>query len=149
MAASAAVLRGMLPSPWPAIVWLQCTRAVLLVVRNLSHRNKKMAPTGTIFRAASLNSTAVVAVEVAMVVMRQMIGLCTCNRANGEPDGSDRGQNESEFPHLYFLLCHGLLVSVQNNGETIFSRQTYIYEWAVQERARRADQRSVIRRLPT
>jgi len=55
------------------------------------HPARKMAPVeGAIHRAASLRSMAVVVVEVLMMVMRQMIRLCTWNRANGERNSSDR-----------------------------------------------------------
>jgi len=58
-----------------------------------------MAPEGAIHHAASLRSAAVVVVEVLMMVMRQMIRLCTWNHTNRERNGSHRSQNESEFSH--------------------------------------------------
>jgi hypothetical protein len=101
-----------------------------LTVSELVSPQRKMAPVeGAISLAASLRSLGFVrmVVMVMFVVMFVMFRLCAWNRAHRERKGGNGGQCESKFSHEYhssagFLKC-------PKDGESIYARQTDIYEW--------------------
>jgi hypothetical protein len=62
---------------------------------------------------------------VVVVVVR--FRLCTGNRAHRERNGGKRGQRESKFSHEYHSSAGFLKCPI--DGESIYARQTDIYEW--------------------
>jgi hypothetical protein len=80
-----------------------------------------MAPLkGAIRLAGSLRS------PVVMVVVMMVTRLCTWDRANRERNSGDGSQNESKGPHRNF--SSGWISTCPNDGESVCSRQTDIYE---------------------
>jgi hypothetical protein len=61
-----------------------------------------------------------------IVVMMVVTRLCTWDRANRERNSGDGSQNESKGPHGNF--SSGWIFTCANDGESVCSRQTDIYE---------------------